>query len=102
MRVWASVEVEVVEKYGGYTFRKEVLEVEILQVGRWAADKLRTRFYYFADVVPPKEVHPEAGRLGVTTAGLYRVNIDRKLNPRWKPPVFPPGCDSIGVAAGTA
>jgi hypothetical protein len=96
MLIFARIPVEKIEHPGWYTFREEVLEVEVVLVLRSRADSTRDRFYYQAHVIPPPGICPKAiNYLGPES--VYPVNIVRKLNPKWKPPVFPEGVNKVEI-----
>ncbi|HDR9163651.1 TPA: hypothetical protein QDB28_004055 [Burkholderia vietnamiensis] len=95
MKILAHIEVEKVQLTPStYTFRSEQMEVEVVRVFRYRADRTRERYYYHADVKRPARMHPEA-RVGYPGGGLVRVNVVRKENPGWKPPTFAPGVKCV-------
>lgn len=99
MKILASIEVERIQLSAStFTFRCEVMEVEVVRVIRSRADSYRDRFYYSADVKRPACMHPDA-RSYARNDNEVRVNIVRRANPKWKPPVFPVGVNCIEVAA---
>jgi predicted P-loop ATPase/GTPase len=98
VKILASIEVERIHLTAStYTFRAETMEVEVIRVMRTRADSYRNRYYYSADVKRPTRMHPEARRYG-RDESVVRVNIVRKANPKWKPPVFPEGRNVLEVA----
>lgn len=97
MKILASIEVERIQLSAStYTFRCEVMEVEVVRVVRSRADSYRNRFYYSADVKRPERMHPDA-RSYARNDNEVRVNIVRKVNPKWKPPAFPAGVNCIDI-----
>lgn len=98
MKILASIEVERIQRSAStYTFRAEVMEVEVVRVMRTRADSYRNRYYYQADIKRPARMHPDAQYY--LRDGVVRVNIARKANPKWKPPVFPKGINVFEVPA---
>lgn len=98
MKILASIAVERIQRSANtYTFRAEVMEVEVVRVMRRRADSYRNRYYYEADIKRPARMHPDAQYY--LKDGIVRVNIVRKANPKWKPPVFPEGVNVIEVPA---
>lgn len=82
-----------------HSFKKEERDVEVVRVLRYPLGKDKKRFHYAADIVDHPDIHPDArDHLMKSLAGLVRVRIQRNLNPRWKPPVFPKGVDMVEVA----
>lgn len=99
MKIIASIEVERIQLSAStFTFRMESMEVDVVRVMRQRADSYRNRFYYQADVKRPERMHPDAQSYA-RDASVVRVNIVRKTNPKWKPPVFPEGCNVLEVQA---
>lgn len=99
VKILASIEVERVQLTAStYTFRAEVMEVEVVRVMRRRADSYRNRYYYEADAKRPARMHPDARSYG-RDESVVRVNIVRKANPKWKPPVFPEGRNVLEVPA---
>jgi predicted P-loop ATPase/GTPase len=99
VKILASIEVERIQRSAStYTFRAEVMEVEVIRVMRRRADSYRNRYYYEADVKRPARMHPDARSYG-RDESVVRVNIVRKANPTWKPPVFPEGRNVLEVPA---
>ena len=97
MKILAGIEVERLQLSAStFTFRCEVMEVEVVRVMRTRADSYRNRYYYQADVKRPACMHPDARRYGHAES-VVRVNIERKANPKWKPPVFPEGVNWIDI-----
>lgn len=75
-----------------YTYREEVMDVEAVAIVRYSAclnNPELNRWHYMAYVKRPECV-PDCYKDGVHD-DLIRVNVIRKLNPKWKPPVFPEG-----------
>lgn len=101
MKILASIEVERIQLSAStYTFRTEVMEVEVVRVMRTRADSYRNRYYYSADVRRPARMHPDAQYY--LKDGIVRVNIVRRTNPKWKPPLFPTGVNCIEVGEEAA
>ncbi|MEX3764490.1 hypothetical protein [Paraburkholderia phenoliruptrix] len=97
MKILASIEVERVQRSEStYTFRCEVMELDVVRVMRQRADTYRNRYYYSADVKRPARMHPDARSYG-RDESVVRVNIVRKTNPKWKPPEFPDGINCIEI-----
>jgi hypothetical protein len=98
VKILASIEVERIQLSAStFTFRCEVMEVEVVRVMRTRADSYRNRYYYSADIKRPARMHPDAQYY--LKDGIVRVNIVRKANPAWKPPVFPEGRNVLEVPA---
>lgn len=98
VKILASIAVERIQLSAStYTFRSEVMEVEVVRVLRTRADSYRNRFYYSADVKRPARMHPDDQYY--QKDGTVRVNIVRRANPKWKPPVFPEGSNVFEVPA---
>jgi len=94
MKVFAHVPVEKVwHPSGGMTYRSEVMEVEVESLHRSPTSlRYKTgRYYYFIKVKDPSRYSQ------MTDAMMFHgtINLNRKLNPKWKPPVFPDGQNSI-------
>jgi hypothetical protein len=94
MKIIASIPTQKVQGNGWFTFESSQIEVEVVRVLRYRADSYRKRYCYMADIKAPAEIHPEA--IGLKD-GIYRVNIIRKANPKWKPPQFPEGKNNVEV-----
>lgn len=102
MKILASIEVELIHLSAStFTFRCEVMEVEVVRVMRQRADSYRNRYYYSADVKRPACMHPDARSYG-RDESVMRVNIVRRANPTWKPPVFPAGVNCIEISEAAA
>ena len=86
MKIIASIPTRMVAGPGWRSFPEDLIEVEVVRILRYRCDRTRPRYSYQADVKIPLLMHPEAPN--VVGDGLYRVNVFRKLNPGWKPPVF--------------
>lgn len=97
MKLIASIPVEAVKSPGRLSFRHENLEVEAVRILRHPATRFPhlNRWHYEADVDHHPRICAEAIRTGV--GGAYRVRVDRRLNPKWKPPIFFPGSNSMKV-----
>lgn len=65
----------------------EVLEVEVVAIHRIPAEKKfpARRWHYEATVKPHAKQLPSS----IYANLLYRVNVIRSLNPKWKKPEFP-------------
>lgn len=76
-----------------------LVEVRVLRVVRWPAARRQSlnRWHYCADIAERPQLSTEAIRIGVD--GAYRVRVDRRLNPRWKPTVFHEGSNVYTVDA---
>lgn len=99
MKLFVSIPVEKVIVSAGYTFRGAKVEAEAVRILRSPSgrDRLTGKprgWHYSADVSHP-DLAPEAVRLGPDDT--YRASISRKLNPKWKPPVFPEGKNWVAV-----
>lgn len=98
MKILAHIPIEKVHVHGGFTFRTELIEVEVVRVIRnaSAANKALNRWRYAADIKSPAEICQEAHFFGAD--GLFRVNVYRRgVNPKWVPPVFPPGANWVDI-----
>lgn len=97
----AHIPVEkVVLSASSYTFKSALREVVVVRVLRYPAtyDRNLNRWHYQVDIRRHPDIHPEAICVGVD--GAYRCNvIRRQLNPKWKPPEFPAGCDVVEITA---
>lgn len=91
MRIIAPIPVRIIEHAAWFQFENEDLEVEVLRVIRNRCDRTRLRYFYEADVIPPAATHPRALEVLGYARDCLRVNISRRLNPRWRAPVFPMG-----------
>lgn len=91
MKIIAEIPVKKVWGEGGFYFTYETkqLEVEVVAVVRIHASKNKAlkRFHYEAFVKP----HPEQAKETFYNAPLYRCNVNRHLNKKWKPPIFKEG-----------
>ncbi|SAL01562.1 hypothetical protein AWB80_08154 [Caballeronia pedi] len=97
MKIIAYIPVERIQLTAcTYTYRSELMELEVVRVVRHRADRTRERFYYHADVKRPARMHHTAMSYGRDDT-VVRVNIFRKENPKWKPPVFPEGVNCIEI-----
>lgn len=97
MKILASIEVERIQLTAStFTFLCETMEVDVVRVMRIQADSYRKRYYYSADVKRPARMHPDA-KSYARHGSEVRVNIVRKANPKWKPPVFPEGRNVLEV-----
>ena len=100
MLINASIPVEMIKGPFTTSFRHELQEVEVLRVVRCPATRYPNlnRWHYEADIAD----HPKmcAGAIRIGMGGAFRVRIDRWLNPRWKPPVFPDGANSVEIKEG--
>ena len=101
MKIIAYIPVEKVVSPGGttFSFRRELLEVEVVRILRYRCDRTRARYYYQADVLIPGKMCQEALSAHEVTQGMTRVNVLRDKNPKWKPPVFPEGKNNVEVSA---
>lgn len=102
----ALIPVRAVRGPGWTTFDYEEIEVQALRIVRYPATRYPhlNRWHYQADIADHPKLCREAIRIGAD--GAYRVRVDRRLNPRWKPPMFPAGtnvilADAVLAAAGT-
>lgn len=99
MKILAYIPVEKVRlSECTFTYRVELREVDVTRIVRWAGENNRRlgRFHYQADI----KRHPDMCAEAICSGpyGAFRVNVQRKgLNPKWKPPVFPAGCDSVEI-----
>ncbi|KJV07998.1 hypothetical protein [Methylocucumis oryzae] len=77
----------------------ELLEVEVKGVCRHRCDAYRKRYYYDADVIPPPQILPDTVRMSMYRhkEGLFRVQVNRTLNKKWKPPKFEDGVNYVDV-----
>ncbi|SIQ95979.1 hypothetical protein SAMN05421829_108149 [Aromatoleum tolulyticum] len=101
MKIMASVPVRKVQLVGASTFECEWIECEVVGLARWRADRHRPRYYYQAFVLKPVELHPEAPNgAAYIDAALFQVNVCRRKNSRWKPPVFPAGKGHVWLKDG--
>lgn len=97
MKITAGIPTKKVQGDGWYTFEREMMTVDVVRIFREKCDRTRERYYYTAEIRPPRELHPDAARI-VVFDGLMRVNVNRKLNPKWKPPVFEEGRFAVQVS----
>ena len=79
---------------GWYQETMDLMEVYVISVMRFRCDRNRERYYYEAKIKAPSVILFDA--VGLEN-GTYRVNVNRILNPKWKPPVFPEGVDRVEV-----
>ncbi len=89
--ILASIAVEKVPvSAGSYTFRSEIMEVEVVRYLRHrcgSRGEARKRFYYSAVIKAPEKLAPGYAAFGLDK-GQMTVNVVRKLNPKWKRPQF--------------
>lgn len=81
-----------------YTFRSEVMEVEVVGYMRreCGLHDPRERYYYEAIIKRPARMAKEYDfSLLLPAKDTMRVNVVRKLNKGWKPPLFPKGIHVI-------
>lgn len=101
-KIMAAIAVEKVILDGGcYTFRSEVMEVEVLRYMRRSVGSTgegRRRFYYEAVIKAPEKVSPEYRAWG-HEKGEMTVNVTRHINKKWKRPTFPEGKNVVEVPA---
>ena len=91
MKVFVSIPIakKMTEKKA-YTFDTKLLECVVVKVHRYSTGR-KNSYYYQASVKPPIELinlvkdFPRESWL-LESDGLYRTNIIRKQNPKWKPP----------------
>lgn len=87
MKILVNVSVEKI-KVGehSYTFRDELLEVEVLKVYRTRANRKETAWYYQVEHKPlPNQLHISGDKLETEN---QRANINRKINKQFKPKDF--------------
>lgn len=78
---------------GWYQELTDLMEVHVIEIMRHRIGSL-DRYYYQAKIKAPSVILSDA--IGLED-GTYRVNVNRKLNPRWKPPIFPAGVNRVEV-----
>ena len=86
MRILAAIPTGKITGPTWTQFTDELMEVEVVRVIRYRADRFRYRYYYHADVIAPESLHPDYP-LGTQERekGIIRVRILRDKNPKWKP-----------------
>lgn len=87
-----------------YTYRQEEMMCEVVRILRrpcGSQGAARSRYYYEAIIKLPVAIPSDYPRL-TQEEGLFRVNVIRAANPKWKPPVFPNGQDVVEVSAAAA
>lgn len=103
MKLIAYIPVEKLQlSDGAYTFTSKRVQVEVLRVIRSPARHDKdvypwrvTGWYYSVDIAEHPELIPDAYRRG--PEGMYRAHVNRALNRKWKPPVFPEGKNWVDV-----
>jgi hypothetical protein len=96
MKILASIPIEKVQvSANSYTYLQEIHEVEVTRLMRWPAAKnaMLNRWHYVAVIKPHPSMAPEACNDGYNTVNVIR----RRLNPNWKPPVFPEGVNTVEI-----
>lgn len=98
MKILASVVVDWVSLGSNlYTYRSEIHEVEVIRIIRHPATRypILNRWRYDADIA----YHPKLFKFEhiIKINGAYQVMVNREINPRWKPPVFPAGSNVFEV-----
>lgn len=95
----AAIAVEkVVLSAHSYTFRNELMEVEVVGYMRSACGlhDPRERYYYTAIIKRPERMAKEYDfSLLLPAKDTLTVNVVRSLNKGWKPPLFPKGVNVI-------
>jgi len=90
MKLVLNVPVEkVILAGGGYTFKFEPREVDVLAVSRSRTGRSHNAHHYYAHHNHP-DLHPEYPRIGAD-GKMDNVWIRRADHPKWKPPVFKDG-----------
>lgn len=99
-KIIASIPVERVQVgERTYTYRTEIMEVEVLRYLRYRCGSIgaaRNRFFYSAVIKLPDCVPRCYPGYGVEN-GRLTVNVIRSLNPRWKRPLFKDGSMTVDV-----
>jgi hypothetical protein len=94
MQILAKIPTGKRHGQGWYQETTDLMEVNVISVMRYRCDRNRERYYYEAKIKAPACILSDA--VGMEN-GTYRVNVNRKLNPKWKPPVFPDGVNRVEV-----
>lgn len=98
----APIAVEKVSCAGGYTFRQEVMEVDVLGYYRRPCGSngaARKRYFYEAVIRRPDRMIAAYDFVLVgEKKDRLLVNVTRSINEKWKPPVFPDGGRFVEVA----
>lgn len=93
MKIIARIPTEKIQGTGWHTFTCQSFEVDVIRVLRLKACSTELkRYHYQADIVPPPEFHKD-----YPTYPRSRVTIDRKINKKWKPPIFEDGSNVFEV-----
>lgn len=102
MKLLGHIAVEKVARGVGFSFETKLVEIEPVLIVRSSARRDKSKpgwpvvaWYYGAYIDGHPELSPDAIRTG--SENRYHVHINRALNPKWKPPVFPEGRDWINV-----
>ena len=93
MKIKANIPVEkLIHNEGYYNYRYELIDVDIIKVLRRPVSLSYNlnRYYYEAMIIPPKELHCDFNK-HLSNDNLYTVNIVRRKNIKWKPPIFEKG-----------
>lgn len=102
MKIMAYIPVQEIRSHGCTTYRHEMHEVDVVRIVRYQATRYPelNRWRYLADIADHPSLCASAIRTGFS--GSYRVNVVRRQNPRWKPPLFNAGRNVFEVKEGIA
>ncbi len=94
MKIIARIPIKEVQTERGFTHECATIEVVVLRLRRYQTGANTNRYYYHADILPPKELLDlckikssnfllnEDKTIGI----YYSTNINRKTNKKWFPP----------------
>lgn len=94
MKIRAAIPAQRLDVPGGVTYRTEVMECDVAVLHRVRTDCHRHRYYYVADVLRPPRCSATY-QCFTGASDTVRVQLVRKLNPTWEPPVFANGSDVL-------
>jgi len=106
-KIFAIIAVEKVPvTQHSYTFRTEIMEVEVVKYLRrrcGSYGKALNRFYYQAIIKRPDRMAPEYDfALNAPDRTTLTVNVTRGINPKWKRPEFQAGVNVVDVQIASA